>query len=392
MKPERLLSPEVGKMQLSSKILRGAEIKGWRTYYPPLIENGPFSEGKAAFPLQEELSTAAAPAAPPLPNREEIERERQSILQLARQESETQRQQVIAEAQKEAAKLQEKAWQDGFTQGHLEGEKAADEVKNEARSVLEGAYRQKDIILTGAEPEIIRLAVNLAEKLINYQLSIDENLIIALISRCLESLPGGGEVVLRVSPYDEAACRERVEFIRGMLKKGVDLEIFSDTDIPLGCCKVETEESEVTFLLNRELQILAGKLIRLAESGGETAADDGAAEEMYADEYMADEIIEDELAGENIELPSEDGDEDEGMWEEAAADEDMTEETVAEEGMAEEMYEDEYIADGDMADEMVEDELTAEEPASDEGIWDEETAGERAAHTAVNNAAYNAGA
>ena len=252
-------------MPSSSRILRGLEIKGWMTYYPRLEESISFPDEDVGLVLPDG-ETTAAPAVPPLPTREEIEKERQSILQQARRESEAQCLQLLDKTRAEADKLREKARQDGHTQGLLAGEQDAEKLRAEARAVLEDAHRQKEEILTGAEPEIIRIAVSLAEKLINYQLTVDAELIISLISGCLESLPSGEEVTIRVSPRDEAVCREKAEFIRSELKKGASLRIIADEDLKPGSCRIETEESEVTFILTRELQALTGKLLQLSKN------------------------------------------------------------------------------------------------------------------------------
>ena len=251
-------------MPSSSRILRGLEIKGWMKYYPRLEEAVALVEKHEDLILPDGI--AAEPPPPPLPTREEIEKERQLILQQARRESEAQCLQLLDKTRLEAETLREKAKQEGHTQGLQAGEEDAEKLRAEARTVLEDAKRQKEEILAGAEPEIIRIAVSLAEKLINYQLIMDNDLIISLITGCLESLPGGEEVILRVSPRDEAVCLKKAEYIQGLLRKGADLRIIADEDLKPGSCRVETEESEITYILARELQTLSGKLLQLSKN------------------------------------------------------------------------------------------------------------------------------
>lgn len=209
---------------------------------------------------------------PPVPTREEIERERKAILQQARREGEEQRRLLLAQAQEEAVKLKEQARQEGYSQGYSqgysEGEKEAEKLKEEARSVLEQAHRQHEEILAEAEPEILKIAVSLAEKLINYQLEVNTDLILSIVSRCLEALPGGQEIFLRVNPGDEMVCREKLNILEMSLKRNSVLEIVADEDIPPGSCRVDSEEAEVAFLLARELQVLAKKLLELAVVSG----------------------------------------------------------------------------------------------------------------------------
>lgn len=257
-------------MPSSSRILRGLDIKGWRTYYPRQEENEILAEETEEPSSPDGLSEPE----PPLPTREEIEEERKAILEQARREGEEHRRHILAKAQEEAAKLEEKARQEGHSKGYLEGRMAAEKIKTEAKELLKQAHQQREKILADAEPQILQIAVNLAEKLINYQLEVNENLIIGIVSRCLEALPGGREVIVRVNPRDEIVCREKSDMLRRILKKGAVLEIRGDAEVQRGCCRVDTEESEITFVLARELKILAEKLLELAASSGEAYAKD----------------------------------------------------------------------------------------------------------------------
>ncbi|NLX92215.1 MAG: hypothetical protein GXZ07_11665 [Firmicutes bacterium] len=257
-------------MPSSSRILRGLAIKGWRTYYPRQEENEILAQEKEESSSPDELPEPE----PPLPTREEIEEERKAILQQARREGEEQRRRILSEAQEEAVKLAEQARQEGYAKGYREGKTAAEKIKAEADELLEQAHQQREKILADAEPQILQIAVSLAEKLLNYELEVNENLIIGIVSRCLEALPGGREVIVRVNPRDEIVCRENADMLRRLLKKGAVLEIRGDAEVQPGCCKVDSEESEITFDLARELQILTGKLLELAESSGEAYVKD----------------------------------------------------------------------------------------------------------------------
>ncbi|HHU76082.1 MAG TPA: hypothetical protein GXZ24_04205 [Firmicutes bacterium] len=245
-------------MPSSSRILRGLAVKGWKTYYPRQ------GEGEVSVKEKEPSPDMPSVAEPPQPSKEEIEEERKAILQQAREEGEEQRRKIIDLARQEAEKLREQAQRDGFAKGRQEGEKAAEKMKDEARKKLEKAHQQYEAILADAEPEMIRIAVNLAEKLLNTQLEINEGLIVGIVSRCLEALPGGQEVIVRVNPHDEALCREKLDILRTLLKSDTVLEIRGDIEIQPGSCRVDTEEAEVTFNLSRELQALLKKLLTLA--------------------------------------------------------------------------------------------------------------------------------
>ena len=169
-------------MPSSSRILRGLDIKGWRTYYPREEEIEIFTEEKEQPSSLGELLEPE----PPVPTREEIEQERKAVLERVRREGEEQRRKILAQAQEEAVKLEEKARQEGYSKGYLEGKKAAEQIKIQAEELLKQAYRGARNDPGGRRTGILQIAVSLAGKLLNYQLEVNDNLIIGIVSRCPE--------------------------------------------------------------------------------------------------------------------------------------------------------------------------------------------------------------
>ena len=191
-------------MPSSPKILRGLDIKGWKVCYPRF-------EGNAALQditNDEQVSPSAHEENAPQGREEEI-------LQSTRDEVEKLRQQALEQAAKEIDAFKEKAWEEGYAEGYKKGEQQAEELKSKAQETLEQARRERLQILAGAEPEIIQLAVSLAQKLLNYQLEFNDEIVLSLIAKGLESLTQEEEVVLNVNPGDEEICRAGALISRG---------------------------------------------------------------------------------------------------------------------------------------------------------------------------------
>ena len=243
-------------MQLSPKILRGLKVKGWKTYEPRISE-----EPGDNFADDQELD--AEEQLPPPPSREEMEKERAEILTAARKAGEQLRRDALTKVEKEAAVLREQAEQKGYQEGFTRGEQAAAKLQQEAAHTLKLAKEEHLAMLDGAQGEMLKIAVSMAEKLLNVQLEVNEDAVLAMIIRSLEALPGGREVVLHVSPQDEPLCRDKIQELQGQLRKDVSLQIVADEAVSHGSCIVASEEAEVSFLLQEELKILAKKLLGL---------------------------------------------------------------------------------------------------------------------------------
>jgi len=251
-------------MLLSSKILRGLEIKGWMVYQPPPLEER----------LQRKLEPPSGEASgeqPPMgeeERKEKMAQQMEAVLEQIREEGEKQRRRLLEQAAEEARLLKERAWQEGFEMGRSKGEQEAAKIVEEARLLREQAEKQRRELLAEAEPQIIKLAISIAEKLLNYKIETDADCLLALMARALNSLPVGRKVILRVNPRDEKICRENFQLLQGQLKQEILMELQGDPAIPPGSCRVESEEVEVDFLLERELHLLGNKLLELAAAGG----------------------------------------------------------------------------------------------------------------------------
>ncbi len=245
----------------SNRILRGLDIKGWRTYQARACQElerqaGPGSDPDSAG----EHSSSSSPG--------EIERtleeEKKDILQKACQEAEKIYQDTIRQAREEAEAIKEKAWNEAYEKAVQKGESEAQKLREEAETILKDAHQKREEIISAAEPEILRISVKLAEKLLNCQLELNPRVILNVISRSLEALPSGKEVVLKVNPEAEAFCREHLESLRGLLKNGASLQIEADQEVPAGSCLVESEDAEVESSMFRELSVLGRRLIDIS--------------------------------------------------------------------------------------------------------------------------------
>lgn len=249
-------------MPLLSKILRGLPVQGSRVYYPRLKEEPsvPSAAGREDTVL-------------PLSDAGENEQARQAaeILDGVRAEAEKLRKEILAEAAAEARRLEAKAREEGLREGFRQGETAAEEYLAEARQTLKQAQEERREILAAAEPEILQLALNIAEKILNYEISVNERCVLNIIARGLNALPAGQKVYIRVNPRDEKACRENLHELQALLREGVLLEIAADTELPQGSCRLESAEAEVEAVWQQELQILGKKLLALAVSSQESS-------------------------------------------------------------------------------------------------------------------------
>ena len=240
-----------------SNVLKGLAVEGWTIYQPPLENEGHGSDrsgcGVAASPAAGcPLSSAAGGA---------LEEARRQAL---REELEKERLQILEEARQEGEKIKEEAWREGYNAAVQQGQIESRLLREEADNLLQDAQKERLAIIKGAEAEILRIAVSIAEKLLHCKMILDKNAVLMIFKKALEALPGGQNVILYLNPEDEAVCGESLKQLQEHLGKGSSLKIAGSTAIARGSCKVESEEAEIEINLRAELETLANKLLALA--------------------------------------------------------------------------------------------------------------------------------
>ena len=242
---------------MSSNVLRGLVVDGWKIYRPPLEkdEHGRDLPHCAA-------SAVGADSCPLSP--EEGEALEVARRQGLREEMEKERLQILEEAWREGERIKEEAWHEGYNAALLKGQSESRILQDEAEKMLQDAQRERLAIIKGAEGEILQIAVSIAEKLLHCRIILDTNTVLAVIKKALEALPGGQNVILSLNPQDEADCRESLIQLQEHLRKGSSLKIVGSAAISRGSCKVESEEAEIAINLQTELETLASKLLALA--------------------------------------------------------------------------------------------------------------------------------
>lgn len=240
-----------------SNVLKGLVVEGWTLYRSPLEKEGDGYDRSGC-------GTAAAPAAGFPISSVTGGAQEEARMQALREELEKERLQILDEARQEGEKIKEEAWREGYNAAVQQGQNESRLLREEADNLLREAQQERLALIKGAEAEILRIAVSIAEKLLHCKMIMDKNAVLAIFKKALEALPGGQNVILYLNPEDEAVCGESLKQLQEHLGKGSSLKIAGSTAIARGSCKVESEEAEIEINLHAEMETLANKLLALA--------------------------------------------------------------------------------------------------------------------------------
>lgn len=164
---------------------------------------------------------------------------------------------LVDESEKRANEIAEEARRLGHEQGVSDGRAAAqaemDEMLETMRGLVEMARAERHKIIEGAEPEIVRLSVAIAERVINTHLDVQPNAVLEMTRAAIARLVGRETVTVRVNPSDIELMREHRERLMSM--NDIDnLRLIEDQRVDRGGVVIDTEAGTIDAKTSTQLR------------------------------------------------------------------------------------------------------------------------------------------
>ncbi|KAA9006391.1 flagellar assembly protein FliH [Paenibacillus spiritus] len=224
------------------------------------------------------------------PAREAAEQSRRQMLSDAKAFAEDQVRRAAAEAERiveQARREAEEWWQsrreqdehlieavkaEAFQQGYNEGAVRAEEemkvktveLMEEARAVLSEAYKARDVIIQEAEPFLVELSCDIAEKIVEKQLTVEPAFAVDLIKRNLARKREQGVISLCVSPSQFTFVNAAREELSLSIDSQAELQILPDATVRDHGCVIRSSFGSIDARVDTQLQEIKKELLRLA--------------------------------------------------------------------------------------------------------------------------------
>ncbi len=206
-------------------------------------------------------TNAPATSRRPQPHQRPQHRNSGGVIQRDELEARNQYQGIIQKAYAEAEMIRgqaeeyrQKGYQDGYQEGFEEGKSQITETLLR----LEQNYKQR---LAQTEPDLVRLSVQIAEKLIGAQLQMQPDLIVQIVGKALTAVRHQREIFLRVNPADYEVLTQHKPQLLDYLSRAQDIDIRSDSSIAQGSCIVESEIGTIEAVLEKQLVAFENALL-----------------------------------------------------------------------------------------------------------------------------------
>jgi flagellar assembly protein FliH len=170
------------------------------------------------------------------------------------------------------AALEREAFSKGYAQGEHAGAEAAGErgeaMLHRLTQTLDELTTVRTDMIRQTERQMVQLALAIARRIVQREVSLDPDLLLAMARVALERLGDTARVTVRLHPEDFAAARaERVAELTSS-----NVTIVADARLSRGGCRVESDMGLLDIGIDAQLQEVGRALL-----GAESAAASGAA-------------------------------------------------------------------------------------------------------------------
>ena len=163
------------------------------------------------------------------------------------------------------AALERDAFSKGFAQGERAGAEAAGKrgevVLRRLTETLDELTRLREQMIHQTERQMVQLALAIARRIVQREISLDQDLLVAMARVALDRLGESAHVTVRLNPedYHATAAARAAEWT------GTQVSVVADARVSRGGCRVESDFGEMEAGADAQIQEIARAL--LGDSG-----------------------------------------------------------------------------------------------------------------------------
>lgn len=182
-----------------------------------------------------------------------------------------QAEEIIRSAQFQAAGIREDACREGYEKARAEFADKTAALEKKAKDIQKEAEKQVEDFWAETEPELLKLAVDIARQVIGKKIEEDDSFVLSTVKSGLRQLRDKREIKIRVSPDDVEFMRAHKDDVAVSCEGVNAIEIIDDRRIDRGGCLIETANGDLDARMETQLGEVERALLE-AERDGKNAA------------------------------------------------------------------------------------------------------------------------
>jgi flagellar assembly protein FliH len=169
---------------------------------------------------------------------------------------------MIADARLEAEAVKSEALADGRRLGAEEGKKHVYPALTGLAQAVQSLIVFEERMVTRFTPEMVRLALAIAEKIVGRAVEADPQIVASVLERAKKEITEARLIRVRLNPADHCILAElRPELVRSTESGGRTIEVAPSDDVARGGCRIETEIGVVDATIPTQIEEIQRQLL-----------------------------------------------------------------------------------------------------------------------------------
>lgn len=185
---------------------------------------------------------------------------------------------LLKDAEKQAGDIRRNGYEEGYRLGLGQVREDTMEIiqkaERDASGLIAKAQGEHDRILHETEPRLLKLALEVAEKILHHELEGDDGTYMSILSNALGAVKAESKVVLRVNPSDYVRYFNSRENAKIRTVNGnVTAQVTIDSSVDAGGCLIETDSGAINSSPAAQISQIANTLGVSYGENGETSGE-----------------------------------------------------------------------------------------------------------------------
>ena len=165
---------------------------------------------------------------------------------------------LVLQAREKVSEIEKEAYEIGFAQGQkagLEvGEKMVETLLKQYSVSIEELNKLRKEVFSSSERQVIRLALEIAKKIVKREVAIDDELILTLVKVALDRVADQALITIRVNPKDYHAIEHHHASRPDAGALNETVKLIEDPLIGRGGCVIETDGGTIDARIEEQLR------------------------------------------------------------------------------------------------------------------------------------------
>jgi len=145
----------------------------------------------------------------------------------------------------------------------IDTEQAVTCILEQFREGVQKLEEERNVIYERAAQETVKLALAIAQKVINHEVSINPERVLGMVRRAMQNIKDSQSICIRVHPQGFETLKQAE---LGLSDKGVSIkgfEILADNSLAPGDCFVKTRQENIDASIHNQLAVIEEAFLSL---------------------------------------------------------------------------------------------------------------------------------